>query len=165
MLLGEGFKPNEVTFTSVLAACSNAGLVDEGCAYLRSMTIDYGIKPNTYHRLCVIDLLARAGKLLEAESMVQSLESGAIIAWRSLLTACRTYGNVELGRYCFGHVVMLDPDNASGYTLMSRIYSDAGMLEEANNIEKLRGKCQPRINEVEAVLKRLRKQMKGVTYI
>eukprot|EP00250_Pteridium_aquilinum_P019197 c24339_g9_i1 orf=1-1578(-) len=155
----EGFKPNEVTFTSIFAACSNAGLIDEGCTYLRLMTSDFGLKPNSYHCLCVIDLLARAGKLADAESMVQNLDSGAIVAWRSLLSACKTYGNVELGRRCFDHVSRLDPNNASGYTLMSRIYSDAGMLEEAYKIDKMRGKCKPRVNEVEVILKRLRKEM------
>lgn len=161
----EGFKPNEVTFTSIFAACSNAGLINEGCLYLQLMTTDFGLKANSYHCLCVIDLLARTGKLTEAESLVQNLDSGAIVAWRSLLSACKTYGNVDLGRRCFNHVSQLDPNNASAYTLMSRIYSDAGMLEEALHIEKLRGKCKPRVNEFEVVLNRLKKEMRGDAHI
>ncbi|KAK7855431.1 pentatricopeptide repeat-containing protein [Quercus suber] len=38
-----GFKPNYVTFLSVLSACSHGGLLDEGWAYFSSMTKDYGI--------------------------------------------------------------------------------------------------------------------------
>ncbi|MCO5592840.1 hypothetical protein L7F22_046843 [Adiantum nelumboides] len=152
----EGFKPNEVTFTSIFAACSNAGLIQEGCMYLKLMTSDLGLKLSPHHCFCVIDLLARAGNLVEAERMVQDMDSSAIVAWRSLLSACKTYGNVELGRRCFDHLYRLNPDNASGYILMSKIYLDAGMREEALEIEKLRPKRKPKLSVLDSILERLR---------
>ncbi|KAI5084640.1 hypothetical protein GOP47_0000809 [Adiantum capillus-veneris] len=157
----EGFKPNEVTFTSIFAACSNAGLIDEGCMYLKLMTSDFGLKPNPHHCFCVIDLLARAGKLVEAERMLQDLDSSAAVAWRSLLSASKTYGNVELGRRCFDHLYQLDPDSASGYILMSKIYLAAGMREEALKIEKLRPKWKPKVKELDKILNKLRKGLGG----
>ncbi|KAI3903478.1 hypothetical protein MKW98_032132 [Papaver atlanticum] len=46
----------------------------------------------------MIDLLGRAGKLNEAEKLVDAMpfDPGSI-GWAALLGACRTHGNVELG--------------------------------------------------------------------
>ena len=97
LMENDAFMPNEVTFTSVLAACSNAGLVKEGCKYFKLMINKYGLIPGPSHHLCVIDLLSRSGRLDEAESLVQSMGQNAIVGWRSLLSACEIYGNLELG--------------------------------------------------------------------
>ena len=45
----EGFKPDYVTFLSVLSACSHGGLLDEDWAYFSSMTKYYGIQPRGQH--------------------------------------------------------------------------------------------------------------------
>eukprot|EP00249_Psilotum_nudum_P015893 c25573_g2_i3 orf=225-1328(+) len=83
-----GLKPVDVIFTSILAACSHAGLVDEGCRYFKSMREEHDIIPSIEQYNCMVDLLGRAGHLNEAEDLLQTFQSD-IIGWRSLLTACR----------------------------------------------------------------------------
>lgn len=63
------------------------------------------------------------------------------IGWRSLLTACRTYGNLLLGGRCFDQIVLLDVNEASGYMLMSYMYADAHMWEDVEKMQQLR-KCR-----------------------
>ncbi|KAH7297105.1 hypothetical protein KP509_26G053700 [Ceratopteris richardii] len=155
----EGFLPNEVTFTSIFAACSNAGNIDEGCMYLKLMTSDFGLKPTLHHCLCIIDLLARAGKLVEAETMMQDLGSSTTVAWRSLLSASKTYGNVKLGERCFNNLLVLDPSNASGYIMMSDIYLDAGMPEAACKIDELREKYARKTIEISRILRQIKKDL------
>ena len=58
--------------------------------------------------------------------------------WISLLNNCKAHGNVELGEGCFDHWVLRNGKNAAGYLLMSDIYVEKGMFEDAENVEKLR---------------------------
>ncbi|RYQ89314.1 hypothetical protein Ahy_B09g096026 isoform A [Arachis hypogaea] len=94
----EGFRPNEVTFLAVLSACSHGGLVIEGMEIFKSMVCKYGFSPQVEHYGSLIDLLGRAGMLHEAHKLIESLPiKGDATAWRTLLSACRVYGDVKLG--------------------------------------------------------------------
>ncbi|KAF3788232.1 hypothetical protein EJ110_NYTH21370 [Nymphaea thermarum] len=50
-------RPDEITFITVLAACSHAGLVEQGYHYFHMMTESYGIEPTAEHYGCMVDLL------------------------------------------------------------------------------------------------------------
>lgn len=92
-------KPDEVIFTNALAACSHKGLVQEGYFYFKSLTEEHGMTPSAEQFSCMIDLLGRSGNLVEAEDLlltVPSLPDG--VAWLSLLTSCKTYGNMMQGK-------------------------------------------------------------------
>ena len=45
-MVGEGMRPNDVTFVSVLNACSHAGLADESLRILTSMEGRFAVPPN-----------------------------------------------------------------------------------------------------------------------
>jgi pentatricopeptide repeat protein len=79
-------KPNHVTFVGVLTACSSVGHVDEDCYYYSIMEPEYGIAPTREHCSCVIDLLARAGRLSERR--------------QSLLIQCRLSMILLCGTHC-----------------------------------------------------------------
>ncbi|XP_060671022.1 pentatricopeptide repeat-containing protein At1g08070, chloroplastic-like [Ziziphus jujuba] len=55
----EGYKPDEIVFLSILTACSDAGMLDEGLKCFSSMMTDYGMKPSIEHYGCVVDVLCR----------------------------------------------------------------------------------------------------------
>ncbi|KAJ7569605.1 hypothetical protein O6H91_01G085800 [Diphasiastrum complanatum] len=135
----EGLKPDKVTFLNMLVACSHKGLIDQGRQYFKLMTENYGIEPTIEHYTCMVDLFGRAGCLDEAENMLKGMPMPPNIrGWGSLLTACKTYGDVTRGRRCFDEMVKLDPKAASAYILMSNIYVDASMGADAQRIEELR---------------------------
>lgn len=136
----EGFKPDEVTFLCLLSACSHLGFVEECYRHLKLMTENRATIPMAEHYRCFADMLGRAGCLNEAEDLVLTnpFVGPEIMAWKSLLSHCRTHGNMELGKQCFGHVVHINCQDAAGYVLMSSIYSDAGSLKDALNLEALR---------------------------
>ncbi|XP_029124105.2 pentatricopeptide repeat-containing protein At1g05750, chloroplastic [Elaeis guineensis] len=74
MMQRGGFEPDGVSFAGVLAACSHAGLVDEGFMYYDLMKKAYDIPMRVEHYGCVVDLLGRAGRLEEAMHVVEDLE-------------------------------------------------------------------------------------------
>ncbi|XP_057417499.1 pentatricopeptide repeat-containing protein At1g08070, chloroplastic [Lotus japonicus] len=131
----EGFQPDEITFVGVLSACTQAGLVDLGDQYFKSMIQDYRISPKLQHYGCMIDLLARAGKFDEAKILMRNMEmepDGAI--WGSLLSACRDHGDVELGEYVAERLFQLEPENPGAFVLLSNIYARAGRWDDAARI-------------------------------
>lgn len=135
----EGLRPNTVTFASLLSACSHMGLVYEGCHYFNSAREEYAILQTHEHYNCMIDLLGRTGRLNEAEILLRTLPfQPDLVAWVSLLSHCRMHNDVSLGRRCFNSAMLLDDKHASAYMLMSNIYVDAGMLEDASKIQQLK---------------------------
>ncbi len=43
--------------------------------------------------------------------------------WKTLLSACRIHGNVEMGEHVAKQVLRLDSENISVYILLSDIYA------------------------------------------
>ncbi|EFJ09326.1 hypothetical protein SELMODRAFT_72540, partial [Selaginella moellendorffii] len=68
-----GFTPSEVSFVSVLAACSHKGDVELGRSYFVGMWTDFGIEATVDHYACFIDVLGRAGELAAADGLVASM--------------------------------------------------------------------------------------------
>lgn len=132
----DGVRPNRVTFTGVLIACSHKGLVEEGSWYFNHMIQKYNIMPDKKHHGCMVDLLSRGGLLYEAYRMIETVPCDeSIILWRTLLGACRIHRNVELAEKCFQQLAKLEPLKDADYVLLSNIYAEAGRWD---NVERLR---------------------------
>ncbi|MCO5603972.1 hypothetical protein L7F22_058129 [Adiantum nelumboides] len=131
-----GDKPDEVTSLSLLTAYSHAGLVDEGFEYFESLCRVHGITPDVKHYSILIDLIGRAGKLKVVDNMIQRMPVRANYSiWLSVLGACRTHGDVRLGKLAFDNAVQLHPMGTSQYILLINIYADAGLHEQAKELE------------------------------
>ncbi|XP_010551347.1 PREDICTED: putative pentatricopeptide repeat-containing protein At1g68930 [Tarenaya hassleriana] len=123
-MVQHGLKPDEVTFVSVISACSRSGLVEKGQRYFDSMVNDYGIAPISDHYSCMIDLFSRAGRLEEAKSFINEMPFPPDASGLStLLSACRNKGNLEIGEWASKSLRQLDPQHSAGYTLLSSLYA------------------------------------------
>jgi pentatricopeptide repeat protein len=147
----EGIKPDTVTFTCLLNACSHASLVSEGITYYKSMREQYKIVPTIEHHTCIIDLLGRSGKLYEAENLL-SLYPSDEATWSALLTACRTYVEPELGLRCFQELIEINREDATWYALMADIFANAGCGHAATHIEQLRTHAGVKKNTAVAII-------------
>ncbi|KAK8928529.1 Pentatricopeptide repeat-containing protein [Platanthera zijinensis] len=134
-MLAEAIRPDPITFIGVLSACGHEGLVEDGLRYWHSMA-EHGINPCADHYSCVIDMLGRAGRLDEANEMMMRIPGGAHVgALGAMLSACRTYGNVEIGEDVARKLFVLEPDNTGNYVLLSSIYAEKGLWDEARRDE------------------------------
>jgi pentatricopeptide repeat protein len=191
-MLQTGMKPDHVTLIGVLSACSHGGLVDAGRRYFSSMSRDHGIIPSAEHYACMVDLLGRAGHLVEAKEFISHMpfEPTASV-WGALLSACRVHFDMELGKQAAEHLLELQPQNAGTYILLSNIYAAAGMwddtakvrsLMENRGIKKVAGcswiqignkvhafvagdRLHPQSEAIYAVLEKLARQMKEAGYV
>ncbi|KAL4360633.1 hypothetical protein GQ457_04G033350 [Hibiscus cannabinus] len=133
-----GVKPNEVTFTSVLHACSHAGLVDEGLNLFNFMLRNDQISPKTDHYTCIVDLLGRSGRPDEAYDIIRTMPfAPGHAVWGALLGACVIHENVELGEIAAKRLFELEPENTGNYVLMAKLYSAVGRWEDAENMRHI----------------------------
>lgn len=127
----QALKPTDVTFLSLLHACSHVGLVHRGMEFFDSMQKLYRITPRMEHYACVVDLLGRAGLLNEANSFIKGLpmKPNALV-WQALLGACGIHGNMKMGKYAADQLAIAAPDSPVPYVLMANIYSSRGKWKE-----------------------------------
>ncbi|KAL5748405.1 hypothetical protein ACOSQ2_025702 [Xanthoceras sorbifolium] len=120
----EGMKPDWITFVAVLLACNHAGLVDLGIRYFNSMEKEYGIEAKPDHYTCMVDLLGRAGKLVEAVDLIKKIPFKPHSAiFGTLLGACRIHKNLELAEFAATNLLNLDPTSAAGYVQLANVYA------------------------------------------
>jgi pentatricopeptide repeat protein len=133
---GEGFEANEISFVSVISACSHAGLVLEGCYCLSSMLPEFGIVPIAMHYSCLMDLFGRAGDLDIAAYIIDQMPfQPDSDEWYTLLCSCKSQGDVERGKCAAEHALELYPTHSAAYVSLSNIYASAGTGESCAKSE------------------------------
>ncbi|XP_004250591.2 pentatricopeptide repeat-containing protein At1g31430 [Solanum lycopersicum] len=133
-----GFHPDDITYIGVLSACSHGGLVEEGRKYFHAMSRIHAIQPKLEHYGCLIDLLGRAGLLSEAEVMISQIPNrdNKIIVpiYGALLSACRIYGNVDVGERVAELLMEIESYDSSTHTLLANTYASSGRWEDASKV-------------------------------
>ncbi|XP_058113247.1 putative pentatricopeptide repeat-containing protein At3g01580, partial [Magnolia sinica] len=137
-MVSEGVEPNNITFLSLLSACSHSGLVNEGYRVLDLMSSRFGIKPDLNHYTCLVDLLGRSGKLEEALRVIENMtvEPDSRI-WGALLASCRIHSNAELGAYAARRVFDLEPKNAGYHIVLSNVHARGERWGESENVRTM----------------------------
>ncbi|KAG8075781.1 hypothetical protein GUJ93_ZPchr0006g45095 [Zizania palustris] len=126
-MVASGVKPNDITFVSILSACSHSGFLEQGRALFESLHTDHGITPKMKHYACMVDLLGRTGHLDEAYDIVTTMPlrpSESLLV--SLLGACRLHGNSKIGESVGKLLTDSEHGNPRSYVMLSNIYASAG---------------------------------------
>lgn len=137
-MIRAGVQPDAITFTGLLSGCSHSGLVDAGLKYFNCMRSVFLVEPGLVHYACVVDLLGRAGRLVEAYNLISQMpmQAGPSV-WGSLLAASHKHRNLEIAELAAKKLFVLEPANAGNYVMLSNMYAKAGMWEEVNNLRTL----------------------------
>lgn len=126
--------PDDITFISLLIACTHSGLVAEGKYWFNAMR-GFQIVPRIDHCICMVDLLGRAGLLEEARSFIDNMPcTPNVHVWSALLAACKTHKDVELAEEASKRIHNLGPESSGNFVLLSNIYSCAGRWEDAASV-------------------------------
>jgi pentatricopeptide repeat protein len=155
-MLSKGVRATDLTYFSILSACSHAGLLCEGCFWFKFMVSFHGFEPTTEHFNCLLDLLGRSGQLDNGEALLYSMSSCQpnAASWATLLASCKAHSDVDRGIRIIRHVIRTDPESAAPYVSISNIYATLGRWEEAEKIQarrKIVKKQCPRVNEYEYI--------------
>ncbi|XVE91108.1 hypothetical protein DITRI_Ditri20bG0128700 [Diplodiscus trichospermus] len=134
----EGMKPNDVTFLSLLFACSHTGLINEGLELFNAMVSKYKILPRVEHFSCMVDLFARGGQLEAAYNLINEMNIEPISSfWGAILGASNIYGNIHIGEAAATHLFNMDPEKSVNYIALAGMYAGAGAWENAWETRKL----------------------------
>ncbi|CAL5373619.1 unnamed protein product [Camellia sinensis] len=133
-----GLDANDVTFLSLLYACSHCGLKDKGLQFFNLMIEKYGLEPRLEHYTCLVDLLGRSGCLEEAEGFIRTMpaKKDAII-WKTLLSACKIHKNADIAKRIAEEVLRLDPQDSAPYVLLSNIQASAKRWQDVSEVRKV----------------------------
>lgn len=137
-MLELGVKPDHVIITAILSACSHTGLIDEGLKIFYSIEKVHRMKPTMEQYSCVVDLLARGGRIHEAYSLVNGMPTEANAnVWGTLLGACRIHHEVDLGRVVADHLFEVEANNIGNYVVMSNLYAADSRWDRVVEMRKL----------------------------
>ncbi|KAL3825109.1 hypothetical protein ACJIZ3_021138 [Penstemon smallii] len=132
-----GTQPTEATFVAILTACTHGKLVDKGLSLFKKMHKVYNVEPRTEHFACVVDLLARSGKVEEAEKFVNEIGEVDANVWGALLGACRIYGKVDTGNTLWRKIAEKGIADYGTHVLAYNMYKEAGWDDEAKRVRSL----------------------------
>ena len=131
-MIESGVKPNDVTFMGLLSACSHAGFVDKGIDLFSKMVKEFRIVPQVGHYGCVVDLLSRAGRLDEAEGLIDSMPvEPNVIVWGALLGGCRIHRDFRRGERVARRLLELDSGYTGSYVYIAGAMASAGRRQDA----------------------------------
>lgn len=121
--------PNVAIFNSLLAFCNEKCLVDESHGLLKTMKEKYAVTPTVNQYAGFVDLLGRAGRADEADSLLQSLPLPSKVEdWASFLASHKPSASSE---NFLGYECVSDDD------LLSDVYANDKLRVEANNLHEL----------------------------
>ncbi|XP_059660154.1 putative pentatricopeptide repeat-containing protein At3g25060, mitochondrial [Cornus florida] len=137
-MLETDLKPDHVTFASLLSAFSHSGLVEEGQYWFDVMLREFRIQPSEKHYACMVDLLARRGKVEEARQLVDSMTSEPGVAvWVALLSGSLNHGKKLIGELAAKKVLELNPDDPGIYALVSNFFATERKWNEVAEVRKV----------------------------
>nr|XP_043639553.1 pentatricopeptide repeat-containing protein At4g22760 [Erigeron canadensis] len=135
-MMESNIRPNLVTFSGLLTALSHVGMVDESYHCFNSMK-SYGLVPTPDHYSLMVEILGRAGRLVEAHNLIKDMPMQPHAGvWGALLLACSTHNNVELGEIAAQHCFKLEADSSGYGSLLANIYASVGRWEDAKRLRK-----------------------------
>jgi pentatricopeptide repeat protein len=137
-MIRAGIQPDNITFVGLLSGCNHSGLVDVGLKYFNCMNTIYSVEPRVEHYACIVDLLGRAGRLVEAKELIDKMpmQAGPSV-WGALLFACQSHRNLEIAEIAARKLFVLEPENSGNYVLLSNMYAKVGMWKEVDNLRSL----------------------------
>ncbi|KAJ6812742.1 pentatricopeptide repeat-containing protein [Iris pallida] len=136
-MVRQGLGADQVTYVSLLSACSHCGLVERGRFYWFCMESD-GVRPGLKHYTCMASLLSRAGLLEEAGEMILTspFRNNSPELWRILLSSCVIFKNLDMGTYAAEQVLRLEPNDSATHILLSNLYASAGRWDSVAEMRK-----------------------------
>ncbi|MCO5562470.1 hypothetical protein L7F22_016097 [Adiantum nelumboides] len=110
-----------VTWNALIAGYAQHGNSKVVEQLFKSMQSE-GVQPDETTFLSLLATISHVGSLAEAPD---------IVGWTSLLEHSKTHANLEVGRRCYSKFVSLDKEDASGYVLVWKIFSQFWLEDSA----------------------------------
>ncbi|XP_056160352.1 pentatricopeptide repeat-containing protein At3g22690-like [Syzygium oleosum] len=96
----------------------------------------YNIQPKVKHYGCMVNLLARAGLVMDSGELFKEVPivAGSSL-WGALLSARRTHSHMELREMVAEHLIEFEPTDVEPYVLLSNMYAAKGSWDAVENVK------------------------------
>ncbi|KAI8573777.1 hypothetical protein RHMOL_Rhmol01G0302400 [Rhododendron molle] len=129
--------PDQVSFSSVLSACANIGVADSG-KQVHGVAVKHGVISLAYVKNSLMDMYFKCGSSSDGTKLFKTIGDKDVVTlhshesmpikphalvWGALLGACKSHGDLEMGREVAGKLFEIEPHNPGNYILLSNMYS------------------------------------------
>ncbi|GAA0153538.1 hypothetical protein LIER_11752 [Lithospermum erythrorhizon] len=137
-MVKQRLEPNDIIFTSLLSACSHTGLIREGWELFNTMCHQYGIVPSMKHYVCMVDLMARAGRLEEAWALINDMPvQPDITLFVAFLHGCSIHCRYDLANVAIWKMREKYVHDSCHYVLLSNLYASEQRWSQAYQMREL----------------------------
>eukprot|EP01018_Ginkgo_biloba_P009794 Gb_07756 [translate_table: standard] len=86
-----GFKPNQVTFASVLPACANLALLQQG-RFVHEDIIRSGFQSNIFVENALVDMYAKCGSIKDGRKVFDEMPEQNVVSWNAMIGGYAMHG-------------------------------------------------------------------------
>ncbi|XVF43188.1 hypothetical protein PTKIN_Ptkin02bG0020400 [Pterospermum kingtungense] len=132
-MYSNGLVMNDVTFLSVLQACSNLGYLEKG-KWLHHKLLTYGVRTNLYIDTALTDMYAKCGDLLTAQRVFDTMSEKSVVSWSVMIAGYGAHGMVNAAISLFNQMVEsgVRPNQVTFMNILSAC-SHAGSIEDGKH--------------------------------
>jgi pentatricopeptide repeat protein len=113
-------------------------MIGEGWRLFTMICQDYNLVPSTKHYTCMVDLLARAGRLKEAMDFIQKMPVKPDVSlFGAFLHGCGLHSRFDLGELAIKRMLELHPGDACYYVLMCNLYASDARWSKVKQVREL----------------------------
>ncbi|THG12409.1 hypothetical protein TEA_023354 [Camellia sinensis var. sinensis] len=127
-------RPNPVTITSILSACSQLGTLSLG-KWVHDLIKKESFESNIYVSTALIDMYAKCGSIVEARRLFDTVQEKNVVTWNAMISGYGLHGHGHDALNLFTEMVdsRISP---TGVTFLSVLYScsHAGLVREGEEI-------------------------------
>ncbi|XP_008806708.2 pentatricopeptide repeat-containing protein At5g66520-like [Phoenix dactylifera] len=132
----ERMKPDVVTLVSVLKACAQLGVLDQGCRIHRYIDRSGLVREdNVILETALVDMYCKCGCIDEALKVFDKVRSGDVVSWNAMISGLAMHGHGERALELFGTMKErgIIP-NESTFIAALCACTHAGMVEDGKKI-------------------------------
>ncbi|GLT27595.1 hypothetical protein SLA2020_025810 [Shorea laevis] len=124
---------NEVTFLSVLQACSNLGYLEKG-KWVHHKLITSGVRYNLYIDTALTDMYAKCGDLQAAQRVFDHMPERSVVSWSVMIAGYGAHGWIHVAVSLFNRMVQsgISPNQVTFMNILSAC-SHAGVVKEGKS--------------------------------
>ncbi|KAL8215176.1 hypothetical protein R6Q57_004625 [Mikania cordata] len=129
-MIAAHIEPDYITVTSILAACSQLGALEQG-KEIHNTIISGKFESNEIVMGALLDMYTKCGVVDEAEQVFNQLPERDLFSWTTMITACGTHGQACKALKLFQEMKKLNikPDRVVFLAVISTC-SHAGLVNE-----------------------------------
>ncbi|TKY46727.1 Pentatricopeptide repeat-containing protein [Spatholobus suberectus] len=123
-------EPDAITFTSVLAACSQLAALEKG-KEIHNLIIEKNLDNNEVVMGALLDMYAKCGAVDEAFGVFKCLPERDLVSWTSMITAYGSHGQAYEALELFAEMLQsnVKPDRVTFLAILSAC-GHAGLVDE-----------------------------------